>query len=206
MQKKLDKMERIDKPVFEKQNIKFNFKTTERSGYEIIKVGGLTKSFEDKAIFKDADLYVTLGERIALIGSNGSGKTTFIKMLLGEADVDAGKLTLGANIKLAYLPQNITFNNGEDTVIDCFRENRYILEGKAREYLAKFMFFGKDAFKKVKHLSGGEKVRLKLSMLLYDETNLLILDEPTNHLDIESIENFRGGFGRFQGHFVIYLS
>ena len=205
MQKKLDKMERIDRPVFERQNIKINFKTTERSGYEIIKVSGLSKSFDNRPIFENTDLYVTLGERIALIGPNGSGKTTFIKMLLGEIHVDNGKMQLGANVKISYLPQHITFNNEEDTVIECFRENKYILEGKAREYLSKFMFFGKDVFKKVKQLSGGEKVRLKLSMLIYEETNLLILDEPTNHLDIESIETLEEALEDFAGT-IIFIS
>jgi ATPase subunit of ABC transporter with duplicated ATPase domains len=90
----------------------------------------------------------------------------------------------------AYLPQKITFKNEELTVLDCFREDISILEGKAQEYLSKFMFYGSNVFKKVKHLSGGERIRLSLSKLLYEDVNLLILDEPTNHLDIASIETF----------------
>ncbi len=205
MQRKLDKMERIDRPVFERQNIRINFKAAQRSGYETIKVCGLSKSFGSRMIFENTDLYVTLGERIALIGPNGSGKTTFIKMLLGETDADSGKLQLGANVKVSYLPQHITFSNEEDSVIGCFRENKSILEGKAREYLARFMFFGKDPYKKVKQLSGGERVRLKLSMLLYEETNLLILDEPTNHLDIESIETLEEALEDFEGT-ILFIS
>lgn len=205
MQVKLDKMERVDKPKFEKQSIMVNFKSAGRSGYEILKVCGLSKSFGERDILKDADLYVTLGERVALIGPNGCGKSTFIKMLLDDMAADHGTITFGANLKIAYLPQNVTFSNEEDMVIDCFRENRYILEGKAREYLSKFMFFGRDCFKKVKHLSGGEKVRLKLGMLLYDEVNLLILDEPTNHLDIESIENLEEALEDFEGT-ILFIS
>lgn len=205
MQRKLDKMERIDRPVFEKQNIKISFKSAERSGNEVLKVSGLSKSFEGKKIFENTDLYISLGERVALIGPNGSGKTTFLKMLLGEINADQGQILQGANIKLSYLPQHVTFNNEEDTVIDCFRENKYILEGKAREYLARFMFFGKDPYKRVKHLSGGEKVRLKLSMLLYEETNFLILDEPTNHLDIDSIEVLEEALEDFNGT-ILFIS
>ena len=205
MQKQLDKMKIIEKPEFERQKIKLDFKVTDRSGYEIINVSNLSKSFDNRVIFKDADLHITLGERVALLGPNGSGKTTFIKMLLGETNLDNGNVALGANLKLAYLPQNITFNCEEDTVIECFRENKYILEGKAREYLSKFMFFGKSAFQKVKQLSGGERVRLKLSILLYDEINLLILDEPTNHLDIDSMEILEEALEDFKGT-ILFIS
>jgi ATPase subunit of ABC transporter with duplicated ATPase domains len=199
IQKKLDKMTRIEKPVFEKQNIKFNFKETQRSGFNVIKGSDIHKSFEDKIILNNAALNVSYGEKVALIGSNGTGKTTFLKMLLGKTSLDSGTLEIGANVKYAYLPQEIAFNNEEDLLIECFRENRTILEGKAREYLSKFMFFGKTVYKKVKHLSGGERVRLKLSMLLYDEINLLILDEPTNHLDINSIEALEIALEYFKG-------
>lgn len=199
IQIKLDKMVRIDKPVFEKQNMKLNFKTTERSGRITIKAEELSKNFGNKIIFHNADLMVQYGERVALIGPNGSGKTTFLKMLLGEEQPDHGIVTLGANVMTAYLPQNITFENEEYTVLDYFRKDLFILEGKAREYLAKFMFFGPNVFKKIKHLSGGERIRLKLAILLFVDVNLLILDEPTNHLDTDSIENIEEALSNFKG-------
>ncbi len=199
IQKKLDKLDRIDKPVFEKRNMRLDFKAAERSGTETIKAEGVTKRYGDKVIFKKADLLIQYGERVGLIGPNGCGKSTFLKMLVGEEQPDVGVVEFGANVKVAYLPQNIKFHDEDMTVLDAFREDISIPEGKAREYLAKFMFYKKTVFKKVKQLSGGERIRLKLGMLLFQDINLLILDEPTNHLDIDSIETLEAALEEFKG-------
>jgi ATPase subunit of ABC transporter with duplicated ATPase domains len=199
IQKKLDKIERIDKPVFERRNMKLDFNTAGRSGNETIKAVRLSKIYGDKVILKNANLMIHFGERVGLIGPNGSGKTTFLKMLIGEEHPDAGIVELGANVKTAYLAQKITFNNEEYTVLEAFREDISIVEGKAREYLSKFMFYKSSVFKKVKNLSGGERVRLKLAILLYQDINLLILDEPTNHLDIDSIGTLEEALEGYNG-------
>lgn len=205
MQKALDKIQRIEKPKFDKINVKLNFNETERSGNEVIKVTGLSKKYDDKVLFKDTDMIVHFKDRVGLIGANGCGKTTFLKMLLGEESQDSGNLIIGDSVKYAYLPQNIEFDNEDLTILEEFRKNVSMLEGKAREYLSKFMFFGSDVFKKVKHLSGGERIRLKLGELLYNDINLLILDEPTNHLDISSIDTLEEALANFKGT-VFFIS
>ncbi|MGH4120500.1 ribosomal protection-like ABC-F family protein [Clostridium sp.] len=205
MQKRLDKVEKIDKPLINQPKIQLNFEDTDRSGKDTISIKGLCKSFEQKDILDNLYLEVRFGERTALIGDNGSGKSTIIKILLGETNGDLGEVKLGSNTKIGYLPQNIEFNNEELTVLESFREDIYILEGPARGILAKFLFYGESVFKKVKNLSGGEKSRLKLCILIQNDINLLILDEPTNHLDIDSRENLEEALMEFNGT-ILFIS
>ncbi|WP_143317696.1 ribosomal protection-like ABC-F family protein [Clostridium sp. HBUAS56017] len=199
MQKQLDKIQRIDKPVMERDSININNNSSQRSGNDVVIVKDLCKSFGKKVLFNKAELLIKKGEAVALIGQNGSGKSTMIKILLEMEKADAGHATLGSSIKLGYLPQNISFVDENKTILECFREDIVISEGKAREYLAKYMFFGEVVFKKVKTLSGGERSRLKLAILMFNEVNLLILDEPTNHLDIYSREELESFLKEFNG-------
>lgn len=127
------------------------------------------------------------------------GKTTFIKILLGEEKIDAGKITLGSNVEVAYLEQNVRFENPELTVLEYFIEDFEISEEEARNHLAKFLFFGDEVFKNISKLSGGEKSRLRLCKMLYKPNNLLILDEPTNHLDIEAREQIEEMLLQYKG-------
>jgi len=205
MQKRLDKVEKVDKPLINQPKIQLDFVDTDRSGTDVISIKGLCKSFDQKEILKNLNLEIRYGECTALIGDNGSGKSTIIKTLLGQVNVDAGEVKLGSNTKIGYLPQNIIFNNEELTVLETFREDLYILEGPARGILAKFLFYGESVFKKVKNLSGGEKSRLKLCILIQNDINLLILDEPTNHLDIDSRENLEEALSEFNGT-ILFIS
>ena len=195
----------MENPKSNNKTMKINFKDAQRSGNDVIKVEGLCKSFDDRVLFKNVDLLVRFRERVGIIGGNGSGKTTLIKMLLGEEKQDSGILELGDNVKIGYLPQVIKFDNEEGTILDTFRDSVSMVEGKAREYLSKFMFFGKSVFKKVKVLSGGERIRLKLAIFLYQDINLLILDEPTNHLDVDSIETLEEALQEFKGT-ILFIS
>ncbi|MDF2868689.1 MAG: transporter ATP-binding protein [Anaerocolumna sp.] len=205
IQIKLDKMERIDRPGSKDNNLRLKVSEAERSGNIVVKAKELKKAFGEKILFNEADAEIYFRERVAMIGQNGSGKTTFLKMLLKEIEPEQGSIEFGSNVKMAYLPQNLAFQNEEITLLECFREDISILEGAAREYLARFLFFGSTVFKRVKYLSGGERVRLMLSKLLFTDVNLLILDEPTNHLDTVSIENIENTLETFKGT-VFYIS
>jgi len=171
----------------------------------VVKLREVTKGFGDKLLLDKANLLVRYGERVVIIGNNGTGKSTLIKLLINEYTADSGTAELGSAVKLGYLPQNVTFENEELTVLECFRENKTISEGMARGFLAKFMFYGENVFKKVRNLSGGEKSRLKLAFLLYEDVNVLILDEPTNHLDIDSRETLEEALGAFEGT-ILFIS
>ena len=205
MQKRLDKIERVDKPLIDQPKIKLDFTEADRSGKDVLSIKGICKSFEDKKVLEDLYLDIRYGESTALIGNNGSGKSTIIKTVLGEVIPEQGEIKLGANTKIGYLPQNIAFDNEDLTVLEVFREGMTISEGAARGILAKFLFYGERVFKKVKNLSGGEKSRLKLCKLIQNDINLLILDEPTNHLDIDSREMLEEALTEFKGT-ILFIS
>ncbi len=148
----------------------------------------LKKSFGDRVLFDHINLEVTGGERIALLGDNGTGKSTFIKLIMEEEAPDSGSIYLGPSIRIGYLPQIIHFDRPDRNLVDTMLYAQNCSTQEARDRLAAFKFRGEDVFKVVSALSGGEQSRLRLCMLMDSRINLLILDEPTNHLDIDSRE------------------
>nr|WP_274365667.1 MULTISPECIES: ABC-F family ATP-binding cassette domain-containing protein [unclassified Paenibacillus] len=220
MQKALDRIERLDKPVIERKKMGLTFETGDRSGKDVVVMEGVGKSFggcevqdpgecsehgetgkqgERKRLYTNIDLLVRYRESVAIVGENGSGKSTLLRMITEGLPPDTGTVKIGSNVKIGYLAQHDLFPDGERTIIDEFRDKVMVEEGEARHLLAKFLFYGASVFRKVKALSGGERMRLKLAQLMHQDMNVLVLDEPTNHLDIDAREALEDTLKEFPG-------
>ncbi|MBQ3556507.1 MAG: ABC-F family ATP-binding cassette domain-containing protein [Oscillospiraceae bacterium] len=187
MEKRIERMRTMDKPTRDRK-LEVGFGQREFHGDEVLTAKGLSKGYGDKNLFHDLDLEIIGGERIGLIGDNGTGKSTLIKLITGEEQPDSGKLRMGPTVKIGYLPQVVSFDHPERTLVDTMIYDQDCTAQTARNRLAAFNFRGEDVFKQVSVLSGGERSRLRLCMLMDEKINFLILDEPTNHLDIASRE------------------
>jgi len=184
---RINHMDKIDKPVTNRK-VNEDFNSGGYAGKIVISLDSVCKSYGKENLLDDITLDMSRNDRVALIGANGCGKTTLLKLIMGEEACDSGVLKVSSNVKIVYMPQIITFRNNDATVLETLRNEYDMPEGKARSILTKFLFRTPDIGKKVSSLSGGEKSRLKLCLLMQETANLLILDEPTNHLDIDSRE------------------
>ena len=206
--KQLEKMEKLDRPLGEESSASFSFQVKKRSGNDVLKIESLAFRYpdEEQPIFEQMNLRVNRGERIALVGPNGVGKTTLLKTILGITAPEKGSLQLGTNVEIGYYDQEqATLSSNKTVLNELWDEYPLVMEKDIRTVLGNFLFTGDDVLKPVSALSGGEKARLALAKLKMQEANLLILDEPTNHLDIDSKEVLEAALADFPGS-IIFVS
>ena len=205
-EKMLEKMEVLDRPDTEVQELKLSLEPRFPSGNDVLRVEGLAKSFGDHTLFTDLDFEIKRGERVALIGNNGTGKTTILKIINSMLPADSGTITLGSKVHIGYYDQEHHVLHMEKTVFEEVQDAYPNLTNtQVRNILAAFLFTGDDVFKRISDLSGGERGRVSLAKLMLSEANFLILDEPTNHLDITSKEILENALKNYTGT-VLYVS
>lgn len=198
IERKLEKLELLDKPESKKQ-LPLGFEIDGRSGKDVIIIEDLSIMLGNKELLDKANMYLKYGEKVCIMGKNGTGKSTLIKAILNDDIPKSGIIKIGSNVNIGYIPQEIRFPDPNETVLGEARKAYNGDETHLRSSLAKFLFYGENVFKRVGKLSGGEKVRLKLFELIQKRANLLILDEPTNHIDIDTKEILEEALSDYKG-------
>ena len=205
-EKLLDRIERVEKPVELKSDMGLRFEQTEESGMDVLRVEELSKSFGSKHLFSELNFELKRGEHVALMGDNGTGKTTILKIINGLLEPDTGDVVFGSRVQIAYYDQEHQVLNMQKTLFDEISDTFPTLSNtKIRNLLAAFLFMGDDVYKRIGDLSGGERGRVSLAKLMLSNANFLVLDDPTNHLDIMSKEILESAIRDFKGT-VLYVS
>ena len=205
-QKALDRIERIDKPTEERSDMDLFFSQSIESGKDVLHIEGLSKSFDHRKLFENVNIDVKRGEHIAILGDNGTGKTTLLKILNNLTEPDSGYIRFGTNVSIAYYDQEHQVLDRNKTIFDEIHDEHPDMNNtEVRNVLASFLFTGDEVFKPISSLSGGERGRVSLAKIMLSTANLIILDEPTNHLDITSKEILENAIREFKGT-VIYVS
>ena len=205
-EKMLNKMDTLDKPITENQTMNLTFEPSVVSGNDVLSVKQLKKSFDDITLFENLSFEIKRGEKVSIIGNNGTGKTTILKILMDRLNPDAGEISFGSNVKIGYYDQEHQVLDMDKTIFEEIHDAYpSMTQTKIRNTLASFLFTEDDVFKRIKDLSGGERGRVSLAKLMLSEANLLILDEPTNHLDIVSKELLENALNNYTGT-VLYVS
>ena len=205
-EKMLQKMEVLEKPTEVRDDMHIQLKPRIESGNDVLSVEGLAKAFDSQPLFCDLSFFLKRGEHVAVIGDNGTGKTTILKIINGLVDADAGEIRIGSKVQIGYYDQEHHVLHPDKTIFEEISDEYPTLTNtEIRNVLAAFLFTGEDVFKQIKMLSGGERGRVSLAKLMLSEANFLILDEPTNHLDITSKEILEDALNNYTGT-VLYVS